>query len=151
MRVIAWTFRHDPERASTLGIELVEERDDVFRRSDIVSMHLRNTPEVRGLVGARELALMRPTAYLINTARGALVDASALADALRAGKLAGAGLDVFTEEPLPTEHNPFIGLENVVLTPHVGAVTREATARSRAMPVDNIIAFVEGRAQNVVV
>jgi phosphoglycerate dehydrogenase-like enzyme len=151
MHVIAWSFRHDPARATDLGVELVAERDEVFRRADVVSLHLRNTPEVRGLVGARELALMRPTAYLINTARGALVDADALASALRAGTLAGAALDVFSTEPLPPEQNPFLGLDNVVLTPHAGAVTREANARSRAMPVDNIIAFLEGRPQNVVV
>jgi phosphoglycerate dehydrogenase-like enzyme len=69
---------------------------------------------------------------------------------LQAGRLAGAGLDVFTEEPLPPDRNPFLGLENVVLTPHIGAVTREANARSRAMPVDNIIAFLEGRPQHVI-
>jgi phosphoglycerate dehydrogenase-like enzyme len=149
MRVIAWSFTPDLERAASLGVELVE-RDDIFRRSDVVSVHLRNTPEVRGLVGARELALMPSTAYLINTARGALVDADALAAALREGRLAGAGLDVFTEEPLPPERNPFRDLDNVVLTPHLGAVTREANARSRAMPVDNIIAFLEGKPQNVV-
>jgi phosphoglycerate dehydrogenase-like enzyme len=149
MRVIAWSFGHDPARAERLGVELVE-RDDVFRQADIVSVHLRNTPEVRGLVGARELALMPPSAYLINTARGALVDQDALAEALRAGRLAGAGLDVYLEEPLPPARNPFLGLDNVVLTPHVGAVTREANARSRAMPVDNIIAYLEGRAEHVV-
>jgi len=150
MRVIAWSFTPDAERARRLGLTLVE-RDDVFRSADVVSVHLRNTPEVRGLVGERELALMRPSAYLINTARGALVDAEALASALRAGKLAGAALDVFTEEPLPPERNPFRDLSNVVLTPHLGAVTREANARSRAMPVDNIIAFLEGRPENLVV
>jgi phosphoglycerate dehydrogenase-like enzyme len=149
MRVIAWSFTPDLQRAATLGVELVE-RDEIFRRADIVSVHLRNTPEVRGLVGARELSLMQSSAYLINTARGALVDADALASALRAGKLAGAGLDVFVEEPLLPERNPFLGLDNVVLTPHLGAVTREANARSRAMPVDNIIAFLEGKPQNVV-
>jgi phosphoglycerate dehydrogenase-like enzyme len=149
MRVIAWSFAHDVARAERLGTELVE-RDDVFRNADVVSVHLRNTPEVRGLVGARELALMKPNAYLINTARGALVDAAALAEALRSGRIAGAGLDVFTEEPLPPERNPFLELPNVVLTPHVGAVTREANARSRAMPVDNIIAFLEGRPQHIV-
>ena len=151
MRVVAWTFHPDVSRADELGVELVDDRDDVFRRADVVSLHLRNTPEVRGLVGARELALMRPSAYLINTARGALVDPSALADALRSGQLAGAALDVFLEEPLPPERNPFLGLDNVVLTPHAGAITREANARSRAMPVDNIIAFLEGHPQNVVV
>jgi phosphoglycerate dehydrogenase-like enzyme len=149
MRVIAWSFAHDVPRAERLGVELVE-RDDVFRSSDVVSVHLRNTPEVRGLVGARELALMKPSAYLINTARGALVDATALAEALRSRQIAGAGLDVFTEEPLVPERNPFHDLPNIVLTPHIGAVTREANARSRAMPVDNIIAFLEGRPQNVV-
>jgi phosphoglycerate dehydrogenase-like enzyme len=150
MRVIAWSFTPDVERAARLGVELVE-RNEVFRQADIVSVHLRNTPEVRGLVGSRELALMRQEAYLINTARGALVDADALATALRQGKLAGAGLDVFTQEPLPPEGNPFLDLQNVVLTPHLGAVTREANARSRAMPVDNIIAFIEGSPRNVVV
>jgi phosphoglycerate dehydrogenase-like enzyme len=149
MRVIAWSFAHDAARAERLGVELVE-RDDVFRQADVVSVHLRNTPEVRGLVGTRELALMRPSAYLINTARAALVDQDALAAALRAGRLAGAGLDVYLEEPLQPERNPFRDLANVVLTPHVGAVTREANARSRAMPIDNIIAFLEGRPEHVV-
>jgi D-3-phosphoglycerate dehydrogenase len=149
MRVIAWSYSADPVRAQRLGVELVE-RDEVFRRADVVSVHLRNTPEVRGIVGARELALMKPSAYLINTARGALVDDSALASALRAEKIAGAALDVYTEEPLPPERNPFRELTNVVLTPHIGAVTREANTRSRAMPVDNIIAFIEGRPVNVV-
>jgi D-3-phosphoglycerate dehydrogenase len=149
MRVIAWSFTPDEERARKLQVELVE-RDEVFRQADIVSVHLRNTPEVRGIVGARELGLMRTTAYLINTARGALVDAEALAHALREGKLAGAGLDVFVEEPLPLERNPFRDLDNVVLTPHLGAVTGEANARSRAMPVDNIIAYLNGTPVNVV-
>jgi phosphoglycerate dehydrogenase-like enzyme len=149
MRAIAWSFAHDAERAARLGVTLVD-RDEVFRQSDVVSLHLRNTPEARGSVGARELALMKPSAYLINTARGALVDTDALAAALRERQIAGAGLDVYTEEPLPPERNPFVDMTNVVLTPHIGAVTREANARSRAMPVDNIIAFIEGRAQNVV-
>jgi len=150
MRVFGWSFVQDPVRAERLGVELLAERDEIFRRSDVVSLHLRNTPEVRGLVGARELALMKPGAYLINTARGALVDSPALASALRAGLIAGAALDVYTEEPLPPERNPFLGLDNIILTPHIGAVTREANARSRAMPVDNIIAFLEGKPQNVV-
>jgi phosphoglycerate dehydrogenase-like enzyme len=149
MRVIAWSYSADPARAQRLGVELVE-RDEVFRRADVVSVHLRNTPEVRGIVGARELALMKPSAYLINTARGALVDDSALASALRAEKIAGAALDVYTEEPLPPERNPFRELTNVVLTPHIGAVTREANTRSRAMPVDNIIAYLQGNPQHVV-
>src|SRR5258708_14016396 len=149
MRVIAWSFSADPARAERLGVELVE-RDEVFRRGDVVSVHLRNTPEVRGIVGARELALMKPSAYLINTARGALVDEAALATALRAEQIAGAALDVYTEEPLPPERNPFRELTNVFQTPHIGAVTPEANTRSRAMPIDNIIAYLEGHPQNVV-
>jgi phosphoglycerate dehydrogenase-like enzyme len=149
MQVLAWSWNRQPERAERLGIALVE-RDELFRQSDIVSIHLRNTPEARGIVGARELGLMKPSAYLINTARGALIDTAALADALRQGQISGAGLDVFTEEPLVPDRNPFLELTNVVLTPHIGAVTREANARSRAMPVDNIIAFIEGHPRNVV-
>jgi phosphoglycerate dehydrogenase-like enzyme len=149
MRVIAWSFRQDAARAAALGVELVE-RDDVFRQADVVSVHLRNTPEVRGLVGPRSLGLMKPTAYVINTARGALVDEPALAAALRSGAIAGAALDVYTEEPLMAERNPFKDLPNVVLTPHLGAVTREANTRSRAMPIDNIIAFLQGHPVHVV-
>jgi phosphoglycerate dehydrogenase-like enzyme len=149
MRVIAWSYSPDLARAERLGVELVE-RDDVFRRADVLSVHLRNTPEVRGIVGARELALMKPSAYVINTARGALVDESALASALREDQIAGAALDVYTEEPLPPARNPFRELTNVVLTPHIAAVTREANTRSRAMPVDNIIAYIEGRPEHVV-
>lgn len=149
MRVIAWSFSADAERAQRLGVELVD-RDDVFRQADVVSLHLRNSPEARGSVGERELGLMQPSAYLINTARGALVDQDALVDALRTRRIAGAALDVYQEEPLPPERNPFLGLANVVLTPHIGAVTLEASTRSRAMPIDNIIAFVEGHPQHVV-
>lgn len=150
MRTIGWSWHADPGRAAACGVELVE-RDELFRRADVVSVHLRNTPEARGFVGRRELfELMRPTAILVNTARGALVDEAALAEALREHRIAAAGLDVYTREPLPPAANPFTGLENVVLTPHMGAVTREANARSRTMPVDNVIAFLEGRPQHVV-
>ncbi len=149
MRVLAWTWSQDSERAARLGVELVE-RDDLFRQADVVSVHLRNTPEARGSVGERELSLMKPTAILLNTARAALLDQDAVVDALRGGHLAGAGLDVYLEEPLPPDKNPFKDMPNVVLTPHIGAVTHEANIRSRAMPVDNIIAFLEGHPEHVV-
>jgi D-3-phosphoglycerate dehydrogenase len=149
MHVVAWSWSDDPARAARLGVEMVD-RDELFRRGDVVSVHLRNTPEARGSVGARELGLMKPSAYLVNTARAALLDQDALVDALRAGRLAGAALDVYLEEPLPPEKNPFKDMPNVVLTPHIGAVTHEASARSRAMPVDNIIAFLQGQPQHVV-
>ncbi len=150
MRTIGWTWHRDPERAAACGVDLVE-RDDVFRQADVVSVHLRNTAEARGFVGRRELfELMKPTAILVNTARGALVDELALAEALRERRIVAAGLDVYTQEPLALAANPFKGLDNVVLMPHAGAVTREANGRSRTMPVDNIIAFLEGRPDHVV-
>jgi len=149
LKVVAWSWNQDPERAARLGIELVE-RDELFRRSDIVSVHLKNTPEARGSVGARELGLMKPSAVLINTARAALLDQDAVVAALQSGQIAGAGLDVYLTEPLPPEENPFKEMENVVLMPHAGGVTAESTVRSNAAPVDNVIAFLEGRPVNVV-
>jgi D-3-phosphoglycerate dehydrogenase len=95
------------------------------------------------------LALLKPTAFLINTARAAIVDEEALREALAAGRLAGAGLDVFAREPLPPE-NPWVGLDNVVLTPHIGWVTVEAGARLAAAPVENIARYLAGEPQNVV-
>ena len=149
MRVIAWSYRMTRARAERLGVTLVSRRS-CSQRADVVSVHLRNTAEARGFVGRAELARMKPTAILLNTARAGLVDQEALVEALREGRLGGAGLDVYLEEPLPPERNPFLSFPNVVLTPHAGAVTREAGARSRAMPVDNIIAFLEGRPEHVV-
>ncbi len=149
MRVIGWSFRHDPARAAELGVELVE-RDELFRRADVLSIHLRNSPEAGGSVGRRELGLMQESAILINTARAAIVDQDALVEALRERRIAGAGLDVHVQEPLPPEANRFKDLDNVVLTPHLGGTTREGVVRSRKMPVDNIIAFLEGRPEYVV-
>lgn len=149
MKPIAWSWNLDPERAARLGVELVD-RDELFRRSDIVSVHLKNTPEARGAVGKRELSLMKPSAILINTARAALLDQDAVVEALQSGQIAGAGLDVYLTEPLPPEENPFKGMENVVLMPHAGGVTAESSVRSNKAPVDNVIAFLEGRPVNVV-
>jgi D-3-phosphoglycerate dehydrogenase / 2-oxoglutarate reductase len=149
MRVIAWSWTADPARAARLGVELVE-RDEVFRRADVVSVHLKNTPEARGSVGARELELMRPHAVLINTARAAILDQDALVAALRTGRIAGAGLDVYLNEPLTLAENPFKDLDNVVITPHLGGVTTEASDRSRSWPVDNIVGYLEGRPVPVV-
>ena len=149
MRLIGWSFHHDPARAAACGVELVA-RDEVFRQADVVSVHLRNSPEARGLVGRRELGLMKPSAILINTARAAIVEQDALVEALQQRRIAGAGLDVYLTEPLPIDQNPFKDLDNVVLTPHAGGVTAESNARSRKMPVDNIIAFLEGHPEHVV-
>jgi D-3-phosphoglycerate dehydrogenase / 2-oxoglutarate reductase len=149
MKPIAWSWNLDQERAARLGVELVE-RDELFRRADIVSVHLKNTPEARASVGKRELSLMKPSAILINTARAALLDQDAVVAALQSGQIAGAGLDVYLTEPLPPEENPFKGMENVVLMPHAGGVTAESSVRSNKAPVDNVIAFLEGRPVNVV-
>lgn len=148
MRVIAWSFRDDPARAEALGVTRMP-LEGLLREADVVSIHVRNSPEASGLIGRREIALMKPSAILINTARAAIVEEEALLEALREGRLAGAGLDVFLEEPLPPE-SPWLALDNVVLTPHVGWVTHEAAARLAAAPVENIVAYFAGRPTNVV-
>ncbi len=148
MRVLAWSFHADAERARACGAELTA-LDALLREADVVSLHLRASPEATGLIGRRELALMKPTAVLVNTARGALVDEAALAEALREGRLFAAGLDVYQREPLPAD-SPLRGLDNVVLSPHAGWVTHEASRRLVQMPVDNIVAYLAGRPQNVV-
>jgi D-3-phosphoglycerate dehydrogenase len=148
MRVIAWSFHNDPERAAALGVEMVA-IEGLLRQSDVVSIHVRNSAETRGLIGRHEIRLMKPSAILINTARAAIIDEDALLDALRDGRLAGAGLDVFLQEPLPPD-NPWTQLDNVVLTPHVGWVTHEAAARLTAAPVDNILHYLARNPTNVV-
>jgi D-3-phosphoglycerate dehydrogenase len=148
MEVVAWTFHPTPERAAALGVRFVG-LDDLLRQADVVSVHVRLTPDSRGLLGARELQLMKPGAILVNTARGAVVDAAALVAALRAGRLGGAALDVFDEEPLPPGA-PILGCEQVVLTPHNADQTPEGMDLLNAGVVDNVIAFLEGRPQNVV-
>ncbi len=148
MKVVAWSLTPDAERARQVGATLVG-FEELLRASDIVSLHLRASPRTAGLIGARELAMMKPGAILVNTARGALVDEHALVDALTSGRLGAAGLDTFLQEPLLPE-SPLVGVENVVLSPHAGWVTEEASERLRQMPVDNLIAFFQGQPVNVV-
>ncbi|MFW5947423.1 MAG: phosphoglycerate dehydrogenase [Gemmatimonadota bacterium] len=124
MTVIACDPYLQSERARQLRIETVS-LEDALRRGDVVSLHVPLTDATRGLISADELALMKPTAVLINAARGGVLDEDALVDALRADRLAGAALDVYATEPLPADH-PLRSLDNVVLTPHIGAATREA-------------------------
>jgi phosphoglycerate dehydrogenase-like enzyme len=116
---------------------------DLLRQSDYVSVHVPLTAETRGLIGAEELALMKPTAILVNVARGAIVDEAALADALRAGRLRGAGIDVWAQEP-PDPANPLLSLRNVVATPHVAGVTFETSRRRAAAAAENLDRFAEG-------
>ncbi len=142
MNVIAWSQNLTPERAAECRATLVT-KEELFSQSDVVTIHYVLADRSRGLVGARELALMKPAAYLINTSRGPLVDETALIDALQRKAIAGAGLDTFDEEPLPLDH-PFRSTDNVVLTPHIGYVNREAYESWYACVVENIQAFLRG-------
>ncbi len=143
MNVIAWSENLTPARCKEAGVEHVS-RDGLFRRADFLSIHLQLSERTRGLIGASELALMKPSAYLINTSRGPIVDEAALIDALREKRLAGAGLDVFDIEPLPIEH-PFRKLDNVVLTPHLGYVAEQNYRAFFAGMVDDIRAFLDAK------
>jgi phosphoglycerate dehydrogenase-like enzyme len=142
MEVIAWSENLTAEHASSLGAARVE-KEELFRRADFVTIHLILSKRTRGLVTARELALMKPTSYLINTSRGPIVEERALIGALTERKLAGAALDVYDEEPLPPEH-PLRKLENVVLTPHLGYVTAENYRQCYGDAVEDIRGFLSG-------
>jgi D-3-phosphoglycerate dehydrogenase len=149
MTVLAWSFGDDRGRAAAAGATLVP-LDELLARADVVSLHLRLSDDTRGFLDAARLARMRPTAFLVNTARGALVDKAALAEALEAGRLAGAGLDVFHEEPLPAG-DPLAALPGVVLTPHNAGMTREVIEAGLNRAVENIERFLAGAPTDVVV
>jgi phosphoglycerate dehydrogenase-like enzyme len=142
MEVIAWSQNLTDEHASSFGARRVE-KDELFQRADFVTIHLILSKRTRGLITARELALMKPGAYLINTSRGPIVEERALIDVLTNRKIAGAALDVYDEEPLPDEH-PLRKLNNVVLTPHLGYVTVENYRKAYSEAVEDIRAFLAG-------
>ena len=142
MSVIAWSQNLTAERAAQYGATLVS-KDELFARSDILSIHVQLSARTRSLVGARELHLMKPTAYLINTARGPIVDEAALVQALQTRTIAGAGLDVFDQEPLPPGH-PLTLLDNTLLVPHIGYVTREQYQVRYRDTVENVAAYLRG-------
>ena len=142
MKVIAWSRNLTAERSAEAGAEPAG-LDDLLSRADVVTIHLVLGPRSRGLIGARELALMKPTAFLINTSRGPIVDEAALVAALERRAIAGAGLDVYDQEPLPRDH-PLRRLDNVVLTPHLGYVTRETYAVFYRDAVEDIRAWLDG-------
>lgn len=143
MDVIAWSQNLTAERAREAGAQLVG-KDELFARADVVSIHVVLSPRSRGLVGAAELKRMKPTAFLVNTSRGPIVEEAALLESLRAKRIAGAGLDVFEPEPLPKGH-PLLGLDNVVITPHLGYVTEEGYRLVYGQAVENIRAFLDGQ------
>jgi len=124
--------------------------EELLRESDIVSLHLRLSADTQGYLGRDRLALMKPTAFLINTARGGLVDKQALIDAARDKRIAGAALDVFHEEPIPPG-DPLLALPELVLTPHNGGMTREVIDSGILRAVENVQLFLEGRPRDLVV
>lgn len=143
MEVLAWSQNLDPAGAAEAGARAVG-KEELFASSDVVTLHYKLSDRSRGIVGARELAMMRPSAILVNTSRGPLVDTDALIEALRSGRLRGAGLDVFDVEPLPADH-PLRTTAGTVLTPHLGYVTHDTYAVFYRQAVENIAAWAEGR------
>jgi D-3-phosphoglycerate dehydrogenase len=144
MKAIAWSQNLTEERCKEAGVGFAGSKEALLREADVVSLHIVLGPRSRGTIGAKEFALMKPAAYLINTARGALVEEAALIDALRNRRIAGAGLDVYDVEPLPLEH-PLRQLDNVVLSPHLGYVTQENFRGSYGCVVEDIRAFLDGK------
>ena len=142
MEVIAWSQNLTDEAAAAAGARRVE-KATLFEESDVVSVHLVLSERTRGLVAEPELALMKPHAYLINTSRGPIVDEAALISALRARRIAGAGLDVYDIEPLPPGH-PLRLLPNVTLSPHLGYVTREMLTAFYSDTVEAVVAWLNG-------
>ncbi|MEV1167069.1 D-2-hydroxyacid dehydrogenase family protein [Nonomuraea sp. NPDC049784] len=143
MDVVAWSQNLTQERTDALGVRLAPGMDVLLSEADIVSIHLVLSDRTRGLIGERELSLMRPGAYLVNTSRGAIVDQKALVAALKAGRIAGAGLDVFETEPLPAGHE-LRTLPNVLATPHLGYVTELNYRTYFREAVEDIDAFLDG-------
>jgi D-3-phosphoglycerate dehydrogenase len=144
MRVCGYAPSVDPERLRRLRIEPCASLDELLARADAVSLHLPLRPETRGLIGRAELGRMKPGAFFVNTARGALVDQAALADALAGGRLGGAGLDVFTREPVPAD-DPLLSLPNVVLSPHIAGASDRAMEMTALAVAAAILQVARGR------
>ena len=142
MNVIAWSQNLTDARCAEIGVTRVS-KENLFRQSDVISIHLVLGTRNRGLIGAPELAMMKPTAYLINTSRGPIVDEAALIEALQTGVIAGAGLDVFDVEPLPADH-PLRSVPNTVLTPHLGGRTKENFAARYQDCLEDVLAWLDG-------
>jgi D-3-phosphoglycerate dehydrogenase len=147
MDVVAWTFHPSLERAERLAVRYVE-LDELLHTADVVSLHVALTEKTRGMIGRRELALMKPGALLLNGARGAVADTAALVEALDSGHIGGAGIDVYDHEPPPADH-PLFACEQVVLTPHCADMTPEGVELLNSGVVENVIEFLEGRPRNV--
>ncbi|MCR9072829.1 MAG: D-2-hydroxyacid dehydrogenase family protein [Alphaproteobacteria bacterium] len=146
--VIAWSPNLKQERCDELGVEKVS-KEDLFSRADIVSIHMILSDRSRGLVTAEDFARMKPSAILVNTSRGAIVEQQALIDALTDGRIRAAAVDVYEQEPLPTDH-PFRKIDNLLTTPHVGYVTEESYRTFYSQMVENIRAWIDGEPKRVI-
>lgn len=142
MRILYASRSRKPELERELGMQHVS-LDELLRESDFVSIHTPLTPDTRNLIGARELALMKPTGILINSARGPIVDQQALTEALVARRIGGAGLDVFTEEPVSVQ-DPLLKLDNIVVLPHIGSATTATRGKMARIAAENLVAALAG-------
>ncbi len=147
LNVVAWSQNLTSSRVDEVGVDLVT-KADLMRESDIISVHLRLSARTTGLIGAPELALMRPHAIVVNTSRGPIVDEGALIDALRGGRIGGAGLDVYDQEPLPPGH-PLCTLDNVVLSPHLGYASEANLRDYLQASFDNVAAYLNGEPRHL--
>lgn len=148
MNVICWTFNPSAEREKRLGVSFVD-LETLLKESDVISIHLPYSDETHHFLGEKELSMVKPGSIFINTSRAELVDTSALVKQLESGRIAGAGLDVFDEEPI-FKNNPLLKLKNVVLSPHIGFNTQEATEKILEISITNIVQFIKGSPENVV-
>lgn len=148
LELLGWSRNLTDARAAEVGVKRVD-KDELFQRADIVTIHVNLNESSRGLVGAAELARMKPTAYIVNTSRGPIIDEAALLAALKGRRIAGAAIDVYDREPVPKDH-PFLELDNVVLTPHLGYVIEENLRINYANSVENIRAFLDGKPIRVI-
>jgi phosphoglycerate dehydrogenase-like enzyme len=148
MKVIAWSQNMTPEKAREHGADYVS-KEELFRQADIVSVHVQLSDRTRGLIGAKEIGLMKPSAYIINTSRGPIIEETGLLVALRENRIAGAGLDVFDVEPLPHDH-PFRKMDNVVITPHLGYVSVQNYQQYFGGIVEDIRAWLDGKPVRVI-
>jgi D-3-phosphoglycerate dehydrogenase len=144
MKIIVYDPFVDPHPGRNAPVHFVETLREGLAVCDFLSVHVPLTPQTRDLIGAEELALMKPSAFVLSTARGGIVNEAALVDALSSGRIRGAGLDVFVEEPLPASH-PLVKLENVILSPHTAALTRECAARMDRVATQNCLDAIDGR------
>jgi D-3-phosphoglycerate dehydrogenase len=142
MKVIAWSPNLTPDRCKEVGVTYAS-KEELFATADVITIHVVLSQRSRGLVGREDLARMKPTAYLVNTSRGPIVDEQALLETMQQKKIAGAGVDVFSVEPLPVDH-PFRRLDNMVLTPHLGYVSVDSLRAHYGQMVDTIEAWLKG-------